>query len=148
MLADDVTLIRLHWSSMIRVYTLHCLPVILLYANTTLIQKCKINVQAFPLKENLKTTLCRCLLAGKNACFFGCTRLTQDTCTLHQRKYRSVIFITIKVLNVGTDRSDPDQTATNCYQSDQGLLCFVIPPITYTGICIHCNKEGRCMTID
>ena len=101
-----------------------------------------------PLKENLKTTLCRCLLAGGNACFFGSTRLTQDICTLHQRKYRSVIFITIKVLNIGTDRFDPDQTATNCEQSDQGLLSFVIPPITYTGIGIHCNKEGRCMTTD
>ena len=79
---------------------------------------------------------------------FLCTRLTQDACTLHQRKYRSVIFITTKVLNIGTDRSDPDQTATKCEQSDQGLFCFVIPPTTYTGICIHCNKEGRCMTID
>ena len=110
------------------------------------IQKRKINVQDFPFKGNLKTTLCRCLLTGENACFFLCTRLTQDTCTLHQRKYQSVIFITIKVLNIGTDRSDPDQTATNCEQSDQGLFCFVIPPTTYTGICIHCNKEGRCMT--
>ena len=43
--------------------------------------------------------------------FFGCTRSTQDTCTLHQRKYRSVILITIKFLNIRTDRSDPDQTA-------------------------------------
>ena len=54
--------------------------------------------------------------------FFGCTKLTRDTCTLHQRKYRSVILITIKVLDIGTDRSDPDE------QSDQGLHCFVIPP--------------------
>ena len=53
--------------------------------------------------------------------FFGCTKLTRDTCTLHQRKYRSVILITIKVLNIGTDRSDPDQTAPN-------YDCFVIPP--------------------
>ena len=60
--------------------------------------------------------------------FFGCTKLTQDTCTFHQRKYRSVILITIKVLNIGTDRSDPDQTASNYEQSDQGLHCFVIPP--------------------
>ena len=52
--------------------------------------------------------------------FFGCGHL-------HQRKYRSVILITIKVLNIGTDRSDPDQTAPNYAQSDQGLH-FVIPP--------------------
>ena len=54
--------------------------------------------------------------------------MTPDTCTLHQRKYWSVILITIKVLNIGTDRSDPDQTAQNYEQSDQGLHCFVIPP--------------------
>ena len=63
-----------------------------------------------------------------HAFFFLCTKLTRDTCTLHQRKYRSVILITIKVLNIGTDRSDPDQTAPNYEQSDQGLHCFVIPP--------------------
>ena len=57
--------------------------------------------------------------------FFGGTKLTRDTCSLHQRKYRSVILITIKVLNIGTDRSDPDQTAPNFEQSDQGLHCFV-----------------------
>ena len=65
---------------------------------------------------------------GKMHAFFGCTKLTRDTCTLHQRKYRSVILITIKALNIGTDRSDPDQTAPNYEQSDQGLHCFVIPP--------------------
>ena len=64
--------------------------------------------------------------------FFGCTRLIQDTCTLHQRKYRSVILITIKVLNIGTDRSDQDQSAPNYEQSDQGLYCFVIPPVSFT----------------
>ena len=42
---------------------------------------------------------------------FLCTRLTQDTCTLHQRKYWSVILT--EVLNIGTDRSDPDQTVPN-----------------------------------
>ena len=99
-------------------------------------------MQAFSLKGNLKKkTLSRCLLAGKNACFFGCTKLTPDTCTLHQRKYRSVILITIKVLNIGTDRSDPDHTAPNYEQSEQGLHCFVIPPASFTGICIHCNKK-------
>ena len=74
---------------------LHCLPVILLNVHNTLIQKHKVNVQAFPLKGNLKkTALSRCLLAEKIACFFGCTKLIQDTCTLHQRKdqYQSVIF--------------------------------------------------------
>ena len=69
--------------------------------------------------------------------FFGCTRSTQDTCTLHQRKYLSVILITIKVLNIRTDRSDPDQTALNYEQSDQALHCFV-----FYGKCIHCNKKG------
>ena len=112
-----------------------CLPVILLNAHNTLIQKHKINVQT------LKTTLSRCLLApGKmHAFFFGCTKLTRDTCTLHQRKYRSVILITIKVLNIGTDRSDPDQTAPNYEQSDQGLHCCYS---TCIRICIHCNKKG------
>ena len=75
--------------------------------------------------------------------FFGCTRLTRDTCTLHQRKYRSVILITIKVLNIGTDRSDPDQTAPNYAQSEQGLHCFVYS--TCIGICIHCNKNKCCI---
>ena len=78
---------------------------------------------------------------GKMHAFFGCTRLTQDTCTLHQRKYRSLILITVKVLNIGTDRSDPDQTAPNYEQSEQGLHCFVIPPASFTGICIHCNNK-------
>ena len=32
--------------------SLHCLPVILLNAHNTLIQKHKVNVQAFPLKES------------------------------------------------------------------------------------------------
>ena len=94
---------------------LHCLPVILLNVRNTLIQKRKVTVQA----SNNNTV--RVSFGGKNACFFGCTRLTEDTCTLHQRKYLSVILITIKVLNIGTDRSDPDQTAPNYEQSDQGL---------------------------
>ena len=80
---------------------------------------------------------------------FLCTRLTQDTCTLLQRKYRSVILITIKFLNIWTDRSDLDQTAPNYEQSDQGLHCFAIPPAFFIGIFIHCNKKNRrCMTID
>ena len=48
----------------------------------------------------------------------------------------------IKVLNIGTNRSDPDQTAPNYEQSEQGLHCFVIPPASFTHICIHCNKKG------
>ena len=71
---------------------------------------------------------------------FGCTRFTQDACTLHQRKYGYVVLITTKVLNIGADRSDPHQTAPNYEQSDQGLHCF--PPASFTGICIHCNKNG------
>ena len=55
-----------------------------------------------------------------------------------------MILITIKVLNIGTDRSDPDQTALNYEQSDQGLLCFAIPA-TFTGMCIHCNKKKKVM---
>ena len=49
---------------------LHCMPVILLNVNNTLTPKRKVNVQVFPSKGNLKTTLSRCLLSGKNACFF------------------------------------------------------------------------------
>ena len=44
-----------------------------------------------------------------------------------------MILITIKVLNIGTDRSDPDKTAPNYEQSDQGLHCFVIPPASVYG---------------
>ena len=44
---------------------LHCLSVILLNAHNTLIQKHKVNVQAFPLKGILKTPPSRCLLAGE-----------------------------------------------------------------------------------
>ena len=76
---------------------------------------------------------------GKNACFFGCPRLTQDTCTLHQRKYGYVVLITITVLNIGADRSDPDQTVPSYEQSDQGLPCFAFPPASFVGICIHSN---------
>ena len=79
---------------------------------------------------------------GKNACFFGCTRLTEDTCTLHPRKHQYVVLITIKVLNIGADRSNPDQTAPIYEQSDQGLHCFAFPPASVTGICIHCNKKA------
>ena len=75
--------------------------------------------------------------------FFGCTRLTQDTCTLHQRKYGCVVLITIKVQNIGADKSDPDQTAPNYEQSDQGLHCLAFPPASFTCICIHCNKNKR-----
>ena len=96
-------------------------------------------MQAFFLKNN---TIQVSFGRGKMHVFFGCTRLTQDTCTLHQRKYRSLILITVKVLNIGTDRSDPDQTASNYEHSAQGLHCFVIPPTSFTGICIHCNKKG------
>ena len=49
-----------------------------------------------------------------------------------------MILITIKVLNIGTDRSDPDQTALNYEQSEQGLHCFVIPPESFSDKCIHC----------
>ena len=68
MLADSVDpdLIALEQSDQ----GLYCMPVILLNVNNTSIQKRKVNVQAFPSEGNLKTTLSRCLLLGKNACFF------------------------------------------------------------------------------
>ena len=68
MLADSVDpdLITLEQSDQ----GLHCMPVILLNVNNTLIQKRKVNVQVFPSKGNLKTTLSRSLLSGNNACFF------------------------------------------------------------------------------
>ena len=40
-------------------------------------------------------------------------------------------------------RSDPDQTAPNYEQTDQGLHRFAIPPASFTGICIHCDKKER-----
>ena len=51
---------------------LHCLPVILLNANNTLIQKCKVNVQVFPSKGKPKKKKIppRCLLSGKKHAFF------------------------------------------------------------------------------
>ena len=92
-------------------------------------------MQAFALKGNLENNTVQVSFGRrKNACFFGCTLLTQDTCTLYQRKYQSVILITIKVLNIGADRSDPDQAALNYEQSDQGLHCFAIPPVSFTAI--------------
>ena len=109
----------------------------------TLIQKRKVNVQAFPFKDKPKNNNFPGVFLREKCMLFGCTRLTQDTCTLHQRKYRSVVLITIKVLNIGTDRSDPVQTAPNYEQSDQGLHCFTFPPASFTGICIHCNKNKR-----
>ena len=65
--------------------------------------------------------------------FFWMYQVDSGHLHLHQRKYRSVILITIKVLNIGTDRSDPDKTAPNYEQSDQGLHCFVIPPASVYG---------------
>ena len=65
---------------------LHCMPVILLNADNTLIQKHKVNVQAFSLKGNLKNNTIQVSLGrGNMHAYFECTRLT---CTLHQRKYR------------------------------------------------------------
>ena len=120
---------------------LHCLPVSLLNVHITFIQKRKVNVQAFPFKGKPKNNTVQVSFGGKNACIFGCTRLTQDTCIIHQRKYPYEVLITIKVLNIGTDSSDPDHTAPNYEQSDQGLHCFAFPPASFTGICIHCNKK-------
>ena len=51
---------------------LHCLPVILLNVCKTLIQKHKVNVQAFPFKGKPKhnsVTLSRCLLVGRMHAF-------------------------------------------------------------------------------
>ena len=63
----------------------------LLNVNNTLTQKRKVNVQVFPSKGKPKNNTIQVSFAGKNACFFLCTRLIQDTCTLHQRKYRYVV---------------------------------------------------------
>ena len=50
---------------------LHCLPVSLLNAHNTLIQKHKVNVQAFPLKGNLKNnTILGVFWLGKMHAFF------------------------------------------------------------------------------
>ena len=70
---------------------LHCLPVILVIVNNTLIQKRKVNVQVFPSKGKPKNNTVQVFFVGKNGCFFLCTRLIQDTFTLHQRKYRYVV---------------------------------------------------------
>ena len=52
------------------------------------------------------------------------------------KKIRCVVLITMKVLNIGADRSDPDQTAPNYEQSDQGLHCLAFPPASFTDICM------------
>ena len=67
-----------------------------------------------------------------------------DTGHLHfkSKKIQSVILITIIVLNIGTDRSDPDQTAPNYEQSDQGLHCFVISPASFTVYAFTAIKKG------
>ena len=74
---------------------LHCLPVILLNAHNTLIQKHKVNVQAFPLKGILNTTPSRCLLARKDACFFFMYQV--DSIRTLQRKYRHLHFTSKKI---------------------------------------------------
>ena len=73
---------------------------------------------------------------------FLCTRLTQDTCTLHQRKSRYVVLITVNVLSIGADTSYPDQTAPSYEHPDQCLHCCAFPPAPFTAICIHCNKKS------
>ena len=90
--------------------------------------------KSFLLKGIYKNNTVQVSFVGKNACFFLCTGLIQGTCTLHQRKYRYVLKITIKVQNIGADRSDPDQTAPNYEQTDQGLHSFAIPPASFSGI--------------
>ena len=119
---------------------LHCLPVILLNVNNTLVQKRKVNVQVFPsIKGNLKTTLSRCLLSEKCMLFF---MYQVDSGHLH--------FTSKKIPVCGTDYHKSseywgrqDQTAPNYEQSDQGLHCFAIPPASFAGICIHCSKKER-----
>ena len=50
---------------------LHCLPVILLNAHNTLIQRHKANVQAFPLKGKLKNNTVQVFFVpGKTHAFF------------------------------------------------------------------------------
>ena len=71
-----------------------------------------------------------------------------DSGHLHftSKKTPSVILITIKVLNIGTDTSDPDQTALNYEQSDQGLLCFAIPA-TFTVCAFTAIKKKVMYTV-
>ena len=49
---------------------LHCLQVILLNVNNTLIQKRKVYVQVFPSKGKPKNNTVQVSFVGKNACFF------------------------------------------------------------------------------
>ena len=69
--------------------------------------------------------------------FFLEYQVDWDTCTLHQRQYRSVILITLKVLNIGTDRSDLDQTAPKYEQSDQGVSSLIR---VYTALLFHLHR--------
>ena len=65
--------------------------------------------------------------------FFWMYQVDSGHLHLTSKKIPVCDMITIKVLNIGTDRSDPDQTAPNYEQSDQGLHCFVIPPASVYG---------------
>ena len=49
---------------------LHCLPVLLLNVNNSLIQKQKGNVQFFPSKEKPKNNTVKVSFVRANACFF------------------------------------------------------------------------------
>ena len=79
-------------------------------------------------------------LRGKMHAFF-LWMYQADSGHLHFEENRSVILITIKVLNIGADKFAPDQTAPNYEQSDQGLHCFAFPPASFTGKCIHFNEK-------
>ena len=48
---------------------LHCLPVILLNVNNTLIQKCKVNVQVFPSKGKPKNNTVQVSFGGEKCIF-------------------------------------------------------------------------------
>ena len=92
-------------------------------------------MQAFPLKQHCPGVF----WPIKMHAFFWMYQVESGHLHYTSKKIGSVILITIKVLNIGTDRFDPDLTALNYEQSDQGLHCFAIPTASFTGICIHCN---------
>ena len=101
-------------------------------------------MQVFPSKGKTKNNTVQVSFVGKNACFFFFFFLMYrvDSGHLHFTS-KKIPVCGIKNQNIGADRSDPDQTAPNYEQTDQGLHCFAIPPASITGICIYCNKKGR-----
>ena len=102
-------------------------------------------MQVFPSKGKPKNNTVQVSFVGKNACFFFFLMYQVDSGHLHfTSKKIPVCGIDYHISSeYWADRSDQDQTAPNYEQIDQGLHCFAIPPASFTGICIHCNKTER-----